>query len=164
MIQKTSDNFSNPETKKLAKKLQLISKIYFKINPEDPDSLKVDLEHFYDECLNNIENNLYLIASETKYTKIPSFTPSSISDEKLTLFKISEIKLVPLSPKENQKSVEDILEDVPQTLEEEAIKSPPNEHKLPTPVNEKWTDDKSSVIDVKNLPKPTNDADWLQDF
>ena len=63
---------------------------------------------------------------------------------------------------EKSKSVEDII-DGPETLEEEALQ-PPSAAVLPAPTKENWIEEQSSPIDLKKLPKPTDDADWLQDF
>jgi hypothetical protein len=54
--------------------------------------------------------------------------------------------------KQSEKSVEDILDG-------DNFPS-----KMPIPIEDDWSDDKNSPIDLKKLPKPTNDADWLQDI
>jgi hypothetical protein len=158
--QKKLGTFLTAETKKMHKKIQLLAKINAKINLKNPDSLSLELTPFYYECLRNIEAALFLVASETNFNTGIAF--KKITDP-FKFFTTTELKIAPTLNK-NSKTVEEILNDTAESLEEESVALPNAKEKLPTPAQEGWTEEKSSPLDIKKLPKPSVDADWLQDF
>jgi hypothetical protein len=148
--------------KRIQRSLQLLSRFYVLINIEHPNMMKSDLFNSYDESLTNVEAALFLVASESHFEKLE---PISKIDEPFKFFTLKnrpKKKDRPV-PKNTSKSVEDIIDDVPETLEEEA-ETLPSSINLPKPSSEDWTKEDSSPIDIKKLPKPADDADWLQDF
>jgi hypothetical protein len=158
--QKKLGTFLTAETKKMHKKIQLIAKMNAKINLKNPDSLSTELIPFYYECLRNIESALFLVASETNFNPSISFKKTT---DPFKFFTVSELKTTPVLNK-NSKTVEEILNDTAESLEEESVALPTAKEKLPAPALEEWTEEKSSPLDIKKLPKPSVDADWLQDF
>jgi hypothetical protein len=60
-----------------------------------------------------------------------------------------------------KRSVEEII-DAPSTLTDDEIKNT-SELILPKPSNEVWLEE-NTPFNLEKLPKPTNDAGWLQDI
>ena len=143
------------EYKKAEKKAELLQYWISKLNPnaEDyPDNLKKQLGLKMLEVLTNIQNSLQFISRESlEKSKLPF--PKSDTDLKFISFKeAASPKLGEETKKNDSKSVDEIL--APLTAEPAASG---NEGKFPSPVQDDWTTE-------PNLPKPTNDAGWLEDF
>ena len=74
-------------------------------------------------------------------------------------FKFISQKEIKISKPESlkDKSIEDILSPlIDDNLASEAI--------LPEPSKEDWLNEYNTPQNLKNLPKPDDDANWLQDF
>lgn len=145
------------EYRKLEKKAELLQFWISKVTPEAadyPDSLKNALLPKMIESLTNIQNSFSLMAKESSMTPIET---KEIADSDLKFFSIKDIALSPLKPnplQQDQKSVDDILAPV--------LNNSPVD--LPKPTQENWLEDENSPPALQNLPKPSNDAEWLQDF
>lgn len=144
--------------RKAQKKAELlqswISKIY--PNTDDfPDNLKTRLAPKLLESIANIDKSLSFIVRES-YSGIKITEPKLDSELKFISFKDFVAPQLKSEKKpggliDDSKSVEDILAPV--------IGSPLEN--LPAPVSDSW------IIEPEaepNLPKPTNDAGWLEDF
>lgn len=164
LLQRSSGRYLTNETKKIAKKMQLVSRIFFQFNNEDPDSTKTDLYPIYEQCLNNIEESLFILASESKFEKIKVVK----EEDAMLFFKLEDVKAPVIDKGQKDKSVEDILDGDLENLNNSLDSAAPKKTIVPKPVSkdsgEDWDLEESSPIDVKKLPKPTNDADWLQDI
>jgi hypothetical protein len=159
LLQKNNDiKLDKPEYKKLQKKGELLQFWITKINPEAsdfPEPLKAILIPKMFDALKNIKNSFTLMAQQTSMSPLEA----PVKDEKLLKFftvreATGETKKAAKSAPE-QKSVEDILA---------PITDPVSPKDLPKPSGENWTNDANAPSEMKNLPKPTNDAEWLQDF
>ena len=143
--------------RRIIKKNQLISGWVQKLNPKADDfreNFRTIMVPIMEECLTNVENSFQLLAVYGNRGELPA----PISDAKdLKFFSIRtstlEVKKTPV-PLPKEKSVEEILSTV-----EAADPS-----SLPLPSSENWLDSENTPAELKNLPKPTNDGDWLQDF
>ena len=156
LIQKNNGKLERVDLKKIDKKVQLIFRWISKINTESSDfqeSFKAELVPLLMNCVENIEESFFLMASEggasTPLVQIKS--PSELKFFSLQQTKAQKKAL----PKE--KTIDEIL--APVTGE-----SSPSEVNLPRPSQEDWTEEDNAPFKIKNLPKPSNDADWLQDF
>lgn len=144
------------EYRKLAKKAELLQYWIKKVNPsaEDfPASLSNALYPNLQEALKNISQSFALIAKETSHLNVPS----PVADPKdLKFFRLVPRKKPVKKPiaVDEAKSVEEILAPITET--------PPVD--LPKPTDENWLMEENNPPALQNLPKPTNDADWLQDF
>lgn len=145
------------EYRKLEKKAELLQFWISKVSPDAQDfpaDLTNALAPKMIDALINIKNGFYLMAHES------SMTPTSIKEIKesdLKFFAIRDAAVAPSkapSEPQQQKSVEDILAPV--------LGTQPSD--LPKPTQENWLDDENTPASLQNLPKPSNDADWLQDF
>lgn len=153
LLQKNSNvKQEKVEYRKLEKKGELIQYWVAKINPENLDALTNELTPKMLEALKNIQNSFYLMAKEASLTPLAS----SLKDvSELKFFAIKDAAPVKAAPvATGQKSVEDILAPVTGT-------SPLD---LPRPTEENWLEDENAPASLQNLPKPSNDAEWLQDF
>jgi hypothetical protein len=141
------------EYRKLEKKAELIQFWVSKITPESLDSFKNELNPKMLEALKNIQNSFYLMAKEASMTPLAS-SLTNISDLKFfTIKDIAPVKVkAPVAAE--QKSVEEILAPITDI-------SPID---LPKPTEENWIEDENTPPSMQNLPKPSNDAEWLQDF
>lgn len=151
VLQNANGRLDTVIAKKVYKRLQILSRLFSQFNIDSSTPIKNELQTLIEHTLNNIIQNLYLIGNETRFETIPSLTddPTKMKYFKLeSSASISKTKVA----KQKEKSVEDILEGEPGPV------------KLPIPIDENWSEDKNSPIDLKKLPKPTNDADWLQDI
>ena len=160
LLQKNSGgNTEKVEYRKLEKKAELIQYWVTKISPDAqdfPETLKNDLKPKMMEALKNIQNSFELMAKEASLTA-PG-TPLKAENE-LKFFIVKEAS-GPSAPakagvmrEENQKSVEEILS---------PLTNPPTD--LPAPSQENWLEEENAPPALQNLPKPTNDANWLEDF
>lgn len=155
LLEKDNIKVQRPETKKVIKKLSILSKIYSLISIDNPDLSKNEINDAMLDALKNVEEALFLIASETRFEALPKI----ISESKdLRTFSIEDYKISSEGMAKKAKTVEEIL-DGAENLEQEA--EIPN---LPKPSNENWIEEDSSPLDLKKLPKPTDDSDWLQDI
>jgi hypothetical protein len=156
LLQKNNGRLERIELKKIDKKVQLLLRWISKINPDAPDFqdlIKADLVPVLMDSLINIEESFFLMATgamiEQKVVLIKS--PSE-----LKFFTLKEVKPVKKAVV-SKKTVEDIL--APITDEAQAP-----EAILPEPSKDDWLNQDNAPLNLKNLPKPSNDADWLQDF
>lgn len=142
------------EYRKLEKKAELIQFWVSKITPESLDAFTNELTPKMLDALKNIQNSFYLMAKEASMTPLPA---SLTSEADLKFFAVKDVApaKAPKAPvAAGQKSVEDILAPITDI-------SPAD---LPKPTEENWLEDENTPPSLQNLPKPSNDAEWLQDF
>lgn len=158
LLQKNSNTkIEKVEYRKLEKKAELLQYWIAKINPESQDysdTLRNDLAPKMLEALKNIQNSFYFVAKEANLSPMP---PALKDETELKFFAVNDT--APLaSPRakdsDSSKSVDDIL--APLTDQAPSV--------LPRPSQENWLEDENAPASLQNLPKPSNDADWLQDF
>lgn len=157
LLQKNAGRLERLESRKMDKKVQLLYRWISKINPNSVDFqeiLKVELNPVMLESLNNIEQSFFLIASSTNFQEMP---PIITNTNELKFFSIQELKKKTAKIEKKEKSVDDILA----PITDEGRIQPTN---LPEPSPEDWLNDENAPTNLKNLPKPSDDADWLQDF
>lgn len=157
LLQKNAGRLERLESRKMDKKVQLLYRWISKINPNSVDFqeiLKVELNPVMLESLNNIEQSFFLIASSTNFQEMP---PIITNTNELKFFSIKELKKKTAKIEKKEKSVDDILA----PITDEGRIQPTN---LPEPSPEDWLNDENAPTNLKNLPKPSDDADWLQDF
>lgn len=155
LLQKNSGRLDKLEYKKIDKKVQLLYRWISKINPDSSDfqdSLRAELALPMMESLKNIEESFFLMAQSSSEPN-----PTLIKSPKdLKFFALKEMKKPKKAPKK-EKTIDEILAPVTdETKQEELV--------LPEPSKENWLNEEDAPINLKNLPKPSNDADWLQDF
>lgn len=161
LIQKKAGKIISPEASRVAKKLQLIARFYSKININDPLQSNTEFKELLDQILDNLEEALFLVASESKFDK-PK--PVLKIGDPYNFFAFKKIDQEQKVNNKKSKTVEDIIDQTPSDIEDQTISSESPLGNLPKPSNEDWLKDDNSPIDIKKLPKPTNDADWLQDI
>lgn len=155
VLQKNNGRLEKIEYKKIDKKIQLLYRWSSKLNPDSPDfenALKTELAPALRESLKNIEESFYLMAVNSRPGKIKIITDL----KELKFFSLAEAKK-DKKPAKKEKSVDEIL--APITEE-----TPAAEATLPEPSKEDWLNDDNAPANLKNLPKPSDDADWLQDI
>lgn len=159
LLQKNSNaKIEKVEYRKMEKKAELIqfwvSKLSSSTN-DIPDTFKNELNSKMMDALKNIQNSFYLMAKEATIGTIASPLKN---DNELKFFSIKEAAPVKAKAPEaaGQKSVEDILAPI--------TGSDISPQDLPKPTNENWLEEENAPPSMQNLPKPTLDADWLQDF
>lgn len=156
LLQKNNARLDKLELKKIDKKVKLLYRWVSKVNPDSADFqdlIKAELVPVMLEALVNLEKSFFLMASETKVDSLPTLISSP---KELKYFTLLEVKM-PKQATAVEKSVEDILS--PITDENGGMKPI-----LPKPSTEDWLNEDNAPLNLKNLPKPTDDADWLQDF
>ncbi len=142
------------EYRKVEKKAELLQFWISKLNPDSeefPENFRQQLAIKMQESITNIQNSLQFMSRESAVKSKEAFPKN---DMELKFFSFQDYvapKSKPEAKNIEVKSVEDILA----PLVSEPVDE--NSGKLPTPVKEDWTAD-------PNLPKPTNDAQWLEDF
>ena len=156
LLQGGSNKNEKLEYRKVAKKAELLQYWITRINPKSDDftgALSKILYPNLEEALKNISNAYLLMARESATQSIP--TPVT-NPKELKFFKLIPRKKSPMAPKaaDESKSVEEILAPITETAPVE----------LPKPTDENWLLEENNPPALQNLPKPTNDADWLQDF
>ena len=139
--------------RKLQKKAELIQFWVSKINPQNQEAIITELAPKMLVALKNIQNSFYLMAKEV------SMSPMPLALKNPDELKFFSIKAPDPSKKETplaneQKSVEDILAPITETTPIE----------LPKPTQENWVEEENAPPTLQNLPKPNNNADWLEDF
>ncbi len=156
LLQKNNGRLEKLEFKKIDKKVQLLYRWISKVNPDSPDfqeTLRAELVPVMLESLKNIEESYFLMAINNT-----GATPPAIkSVAELKFFSLKEVKPVAQKPAKKEKTVDDILAPITDEGKNE-------ETALPEPSREDWLNDDNAPTNLKNLPKPSNDADWLQDF
>jgi hypothetical protein len=154
ILQKNNGRLEKLEYKKMDKKVQLLYRWVSKLTPDSSDFesvLKAELSPFLFEALKNIEQSYFLMAFTLTGSKL-----AMISDPKdLKLFNIRKPK--PSIKLKKEKSVDEILAPITNL-------NPQSPTSLPEPSNENWLNDDNAPANLKNLPKPSDDADWLQDI
>ena len=156
LLQKQNGKLEKLDLKKLDKKVQLLYRWISKVNLDSPDFqevIKVELIPILMNSLVNIEESFFLMAFESGNEAMPELIKSP---SELKFFSLKEFKLIKKAAIK-EKSLDDIL--APLTDE-----SQPSEATLPGPSKEDWLNEDNAPFDLKNLPKPSNDADWLQDL
>ena len=141
------------EYRKLKKKAELIQFWISKINSENQEAIINELAPKMLVALKNIQNSFYLMAKEA------SMSPMAQPLKKPEELKFFSIKVPTPLKKETslaneQKSVEDILAPITDTTPVE----------LPKPTQENWVEEENAPPTLQNLPKPNNNANWLEDF
>lgn len=157
LLQKNAGRLERPDARKIDKKVQLIYRWVSKINPDSPDFqeiLKAELVPVMNESLKNIEESFFLMAAGTSFQPIPKIITST---EEFKFFSLQKTKKKTVKAEIIEKSVDDILA----PITNEGITRPES---LPPPSKEDWLNDENAPANLKNLPKPSDDADWLQDF
>lgn len=157
LLQKNAGRLERLESKKINKKVQLLYRWISKIKPESADfqqMLIAELQPVIIEALKNIEQSFFIMASSTIFQPMPAIISST---SELKFFSLKKAKMQAVKVQKKEKSVDDIL--APITDEG---KAPPIV--LPKPSSEDWLEDQNAPLNLKNLPKPSDDADWLQDF
>ncbi len=157
LLQKNNDlKIEKIEHKRLEKKGELLQQWVSKLNPESEDFPMIIREELKKKIFESIRN----IASSYKLLFIqinPAIIPLSESKE-LKYFTVLDREVPTTVNKQNppttDKTVEQILSPV--------INDAPVD--LPLPSDENWLENLPESKPNKNLPKPSNDADWLQDF
>lgn len=157
ILQKNNGKLERLELKKIDKKVQLIYRWVSKINPDVEDFqnlFRSEVFPFMIDSLENIKQSFLLMASNSSFEPLPKL-PASIAE--LKFFSIKPLKKKAAKVEKKEKSVEDILAPI---NGEDHTKQPA----LPEPSKEDWLKDDNSPTSLKNLPKPKDDADWLEDF
>lgn len=148
------------EYRKLEKKSSLIQYWVSKIAPEAedyPQGLRAILIPRMLEALKNIERSFYLLATQTPGAGVGEVLKN---ESELKFFSLKEAKPQPVLPKPSEKTVDDILAPTLGT----SPAAPLSAQDLPKPTEENWLEDENVPSGLKNLPNPSNDANWLQDF
>lgn len=156
ILQKSNGRLEKLELKKIDRKIQLLYRWISKLNPDSADfenSLKAELAPALNESLKNIEASFYLMAQNSTVGHIQLV--DRLADMKF--FSLALIKQTK-KPAKKEKSVDEIL--APIITDESA----PSEATLPEPSKENWLNDDNAPANLKNLPKPSDDADWLEDI
>lgn len=157
LLQKNNNiKIEKVEYRKLEKKGELLQYWISKINPDSqdfPDNLKNDLTPKMMEALKNIARSFKLMAEDATLTPMAG----ALKDE--SEFKFFATKDVtpaqaPKTKTADSKSVEEILAPVTDIQPQD----------LPQPSQENWLEEENTPPALQNLPKPSNDADWLEDF
>jgi hypothetical protein len=167
LLQKNANEKTDKvEYKKLEKKASLLQFWISKISIGDEDfttSFRSELAPRMLEALKNIDNSFHLMA--TLGSGVPL---TDVKGSDLKLFSIKEAVFnPPVAPKAKEKTVEDILAPIAETPAVPQLPASPSTAPimdLPKPVDENWLEDENAPAKLKNLPNPSNDADWLQDF
>lgn len=156
ILQKNNGRLEKLEYKKIDKKIQLLYRWISKLTPDSSDFesvLKAELSPVLYEALKNIEQSYFLMAFTLTGSKL-----AVINDPKdLKLFHIKKPKPQPSVKLKEEKSVDEILAPITDS-------NPQTPISLPEPSNENWLNDENAPANLKNLPKPSDDADWLQDI
>ena len=156
LLQGGNNKTEKLEYRKVAKKAELLQYWISRINPKSQDFTGILSKVLYpnlDEALKNISNAYLLMARESSTQAIPA----PVTDLKeLKFFKLIPRKkpAAATKPIEESKSVEEILAPITETKPVD----------LPKPTDENWLLEENNPPALQNLPKPSNDADWLQDF
>lgn len=156
VLQRNNGRLEKPELRRIDKKVQLLMRWISRLNPESEDFesvLKTELTPAMEESLKNIEQSFSLLASNSTNNKIPMV--SKLKELKFFSVRLPKPAKAPVAGKE--KSVDEIL--APLTNENTASPAA-----LPEPSKEDWLNDDNAPANLKNLPKPADDADWLQDI
>ena len=154
LLQKDSNvKVEKIEYRKLQKKAELIQFWISKINPENQNAIINELAPKMLVALKNIQNSFYLMSKEASMS--PMTQPLKNQDE-LKFFRTKVIAPLKKGPplSNEQKSVEDILAPITDITPQD----------LPKPTQENWAEEENAPPTLQNLPKPNNNADWLQAF
>lgn len=141
------------EYRKLEKKAELIQFWVAKINSENQDAIINDLAPKMIKALKNIQNSFYLMAKESSMSPMAQ---SLKNPNELKFFSVQNVSNVKKESTlaDDQKTVDDILAPITDTTP--II--------LPKPTQENWVEEENAPATLQNLPKPNNNADWLEDF
>lgn len=157
LLQRRQGTLDRPELKKIHKKVQLIyrwtSKIGTDLSGFEP-IIRAELVPVMIESLKCIEESFYLMAAGTSFSPLPPIV-NAVSD--LKFFSLKKTKKPTPKVQKKEKSVDDILA----PITDEGTAQPPA---LPEPSKEEWLNNENAPSNLKNLPKPSDDANWLQDF
>ena len=157
VLQKRNGPLENIEHKKIDKKVQLLYRWISKINPSAPDFqeiFKTELLPTMMDTLINIEQSFFLMSSVAIFEPVPILAKSPAE---LKFFSLKEVALPKKKEIISEKTVEDILAPITENPKQK-------DSNLPAPSKEDWLQQDNAPLNLKNIPKPTDDADWLQDF
>lgn len=154
LLKNSNEKIEKVEYRKLEKKAELLQYWISKISPEAqdfPDTLKTDLAPKMLEALLNIQNTFYFMAKEATLSPLASALKN---ESELKFFAVTDTVPMAAPKTTGPKTVDDIL--APITDQTPVV--------LPQPSQENWLEDENAPSSLQNLPKPSNDADWLEDF
>jgi hypothetical protein len=157
VLQKRNGPLELVEHKKIDKKVKLLYRWISKINPDTPDFqelFKIELLPTMMDSLINIEQSFFLMSSITLFEPISTLAKSPAE---LKFFSLKEV----VPPKKQEIIAEKTVEDILAPITENPKQKDSN---LPAPSKEDWLQQDNAPLNLKNIPKPTDDADWLQDF
>lgn len=157
ILQKNNGKLERLELKKIDKKVQLIYRWVSQISPDAEDFqnlIRSELLPLMIDSLENIKQSFYLMAANANFEPVPNLLTSTAE---LKFFSRKPLKKQAVKAEKREKSVEDILS--PITDEGKSMQPA-----LPEPSKEDWLRDDNSPSSLKNLPKPKDNADWLEDF
>lgn len=157
LLQKNNGRLEQLSLRKIDKKVQLIYRWISKINPDSADFeqiLKTELMPVMLETVENIEQSFFLMASGTSFGALPKIHSST---SELKFFALKKVPTAAAKPEKKEKTVDDILAPITDSDKAPTLS-------LPEPSKEDWLEDENAPTNLKNLPKPSDDADWLQDF
>lgn len=153
LLQKNNDlKVDKIEHKKLEKKGELLQQWITKLNPNSEDYPMIitqELNKKIYECLKNIASSFQMLFIQLD----PSLAAAEDSST-LKYFTLSQKAVAPTANKQNTPAAEKTVEEILAPVTNDAPLD------LPKPSSEEWIEQ----IPSSNLPKPSNDADWLQDF
>ena len=160
LLKNSGASLEKIEYRKLEKKGELLQYWISKIAPDAQDfpvSLKDDLKPKMLETLKNIQNSFALMAKEASLSPVGAALTAE-SELKFFSIKVASGPATKAKPgvvkEDGEKSVEDILSPI----------IDPSGSDLPQPSQENWLEEENAPPALQNLPKPSNDADWLEDF
>jgi hypothetical protein len=168
ILQKESNlKIEKIEYRKLEKKGELIQHWVSKLSLDREslsESFKKELLIKMFLTLKNIESSFALF---TRESNLVASMPLEIKNgSELKYFTIKE-----MIPRPNAKEIEEKTGVKPKEKSVDEILAPLVEGQtigpadaLPLPSDETWIEDENAPPTLQNLPKPSNDADWLQDF
>lgn len=157
VLQINTNSAENSKYRRIIKKNQLLQKWIQQLYPEAEDftdRLRKLMLPKMEEALKNIENSYYLLAFQSQLKPLPAPVTDTKDLKFLAMEDVPPAKQPVEPPSAKDKSVEEILNPV--------LGGTPTD--LPLPSNENWLEEENAPLELKNLPKPSNDADWLQDF
>lgn len=157
LLQKNNGRLEQLSLRKIDKKVQLIYRWVSKINPDSADFeqiLKTELMPVMLETVENIEQSFFLMTAGTSFGALPKI---HLSTSEFKFFVLKNMPTAVAKPEKKEKTVDDILAPIT-----DSDKAPAQS--LPEPSKEDWLEDENAPTNLKNLPKPSDDADWLQDF
>lgn len=158
LLIRNSDNIQVNNYRRIEKKIELLQYWISIITPDSEENdiqIKKILAEKILNILKNVSSSFAFIVRESqiKLTQVNREHKYIKIEEKQKKNSNIEKSIKPTNIEE--KSVEAILE---------PIISPNLNENLPKPSDENWVEDENAPEHLKNLPKPINDTEWLEDF